>query len=278
MALLYPGYPKAVVAIGTKEGNRFVADSTGFVVHIPRRESDEGMVLPKQFEGGVPEVLIVTNRHVFDGRDNVTLRIGSKLVPLPLKDLEGLGWTNHQNKNVDIAVSFIPNVSSIDAMVFHERTFATTDVMIKEGISVGDEVYALGFPLRLAGEERNYPIVRGGIIARLDDEILKNHYYYVDVAIYPGNSGGPVILKPAAYSIGGTSKVTNAYLIGVVASVEMQPQTLYGIRNNKYETRMVLYEHANLGRVVPMECVKEAVDYLKRRIDQRKPKAGKKKS
>ena len=123
MALLPPDYPKAVVAIGTKEGNRFVADSTGFVIRIPRRESDKGMVLPKQFEGDVPEILIVTNQHVFDGRDSVTLRIGSKLIPLPLKGLEGVVWTNHQNKNVDIAVSFIPNVSSIDAMVFHESIF-----------------------------------------------------------------------------------------------------------------------------------------------------------
>ena len=41
---------------------------------------------------------------------------------------------------------------------------------------------------------------------------------------------------------------------------------------------MILYEHANLGRVVPMEYVKEAVDFLKRSVDQRKPRTGKKRS
>ena len=108
--------------------------------------------------------------------------------------------------------------------------------MEQEGVSIGDEVYALGFPLRLAGEERNYPIVRSGVIARFDAEILKNHYYYVDVAIYPGNSGGPVILKPAiSCTLPGTSKVTKPYLIGVVASVEQQPEILYGISDGQYE-------------------------------------------
>ena len=275
MALLYPSFPKSVVAIGTKQGKNFVADSTGFIIKIRTSESDKKAVLPKNFPDGMPEVFIVTNRHVFDGRDEVIVRFNDKQqVPLQLKSSEGIGWTNHKDENVDIAVAFIPNLKYLDrtaVVVVDEDYIATSKVMEQEGVSIGDEVYALGFPLGLAGEERNYPIVRSGIIARLDDEILKNHYYYVDVAIYPGNSGGPVILKPATGNLLGTSKITKPYLIGVVASVELQSQTLYGFRNNKYEPRMVLYEHANLGRIVPMECVMEAVDYLKRRIDQRVP-------
>ena len=89
-------------------------------------------------------------------------------------------------------------------MGIYENWLATSKIMEQKGVSIGDEVYALGFPLRLAGEERNYPIARGGIIARFDAEILKNHhYYYVDVAIYPGNSGGPVILnlQPVAFRV-----------------------------------------------------------------------------
>ena len=272
MALLYPSFPKSVVAIGTKQGKNFVADSTGFIIKIRTSESDKKAVLPKNFPDGMPEVFIVTNRHVFDGRDEVIVRFNDKQqVPFQLKSSEGIGWTNHKDENVDIAVAFIPNLKYLDrtaVVVVDEDYIATSKVMEQKGVSIGDEVYALGFPLRLAGEERNYPIVRSGIIARLDDEILKNHYYYVDVAIYPGNSGGPVILKPATGNLPGTSKITKPYLIGVVASVELQSETLYG---GTMETRMVLYEHANLGRIVPMECVMETVDYLKRRIDQRAP-------
>ena len=272
MALLYPSFPKSVVAIGTKQGKNFVADSTGFIIKIRTSESDKKAVLPKNFPDGIPEVFIVTNRHVFDGRDEVIVRFNDKQqVPLQLKSSEGIGWTNHKDENVDIAVAFIPNLKSVDrsaVLAVDEDYIATSKVMEQEGVSIGDEVYALGFPLRLAGEERNYPIVRSGIIARLDDEILKNHYYYVDVAIYPGNSGGPVILKPAIGTLPGTSKVTKPYLIGVVASVELQSETLYGENG---AARMILYEHANLGRIFPMECVMETVDYLKRRIDQRAP-------
>ena len=272
MALLYPSFPKSVVAIGTKQGKNFVADSTGFIIKIRTSESDKKAVLPENFPEGIPEVFIVTNRHVFDGRDEVIVRFNDKQqVPFQLKSSEGIGWTNHKDENVDIAVAFIPNLKYLDrsaVVAVDEDYIATSKVMEREGVSIGDEVYALGFPLRLAGEERNYPIVRSGIIARLDDEILKNHYYYVDVAIYPGNSGGPVILKPATSNLPGTSKITKPYLIGVVASVELQSETLYGENG---AARMILYEHANLGRIFPMECVMETVDYLKRRIDQRVP-------
>ena len=61
----------------------------------------------------MPKSLIVTNRHVFDGRDEVIIRFNDKQqVTLRLKDLEGVGWTNHENENVDIAVSFIPNMKT----------------------------------------------------------------------------------------------------------------------------------------------------------------------
>ena len=55
MALLHPDFPKSVVAIGTKQDGRFVADSTGFAVNMEVRESDKKILLPKDFEGVMPE-------------------------------------------------------------------------------------------------------------------------------------------------------------------------------------------------------------------------------
>ena len=274
MSLLPPDFPKAIVAIGTKQEGKFVADSTGFIVNMKVSESDKKILLPKNFRSSIPENLLVTNRHVFDGRDEVVIKLNDRQqVTLKLKDLEGIIWTNHKDENVDIAVSFIPRLKSVDratVAVAGEDIFVTSDEMKKEGVRIGDEVFVLGFPMGIAGMEENYPIVRSGVIARFDDEILKNHYYYTDVAIYGGNSGGPVILKPTHFSVTGTFR-DKAYVIGVVSAVELQRQTLYGLGRGEPEPRMVLYEHANLGVVVPMEYVKEAVDYLKRRIDQRVP-------
>src|ERR1019366_8874960 len=56
---------------------------------------------------------------------------------------------------------------------------------------------SLGFPLQLVGGERNYVIVRHGTIARIGDMLAgTNKNFLVDTFIFPGNSGGPVILKP----------------------------------------------------------------------------------
>ena len=46
---------------------------------------------------------------------SVIVRLNDKQqVPLQLKGLEGIGWTNHKDENVDIAVSFIPKLKSVD--------------------------------------------------------------------------------------------------------------------------------------------------------------------
>jgi S1-C subfamily serine protease len=269
MSLLPPKFPDAVVAIGTqnKEG-KFEADSTGFLVGFEAGKNEKNETLY--------EVLLVTNRHVFANRDSVMVRFGAKKVVFPLKDSEGILWTAHKDNNVDIAVSLTPikelNQLGIALVWFAEDLFATKDKMRKEGIRTGDEIFVLGFPLGIAGLEKNYPIVRSGIIARLDEEVLQKHHYYIDVAIYGGNSGGPVILKPSLISTNDTPAVNKAYVIGIVSSVEMQAQILYGERNGALEKRMVIYEHSGLGRVIPVDYVKETVQFLKERISQKKLK------
>ena len=56
-------------------------------------------------------------------------------------------------------------------------------------------------------------------------------------------------------------------VIGVVSSVVPQWQTLYGVRNGIREVRMTLYEHTNLGKVVPMEYVMETIRFSQEKND-----------
>ena len=76
-----PEWSESVVAIGTKNAEEdFVADSTGFSVNMEERDSDQKILLPKNFNGVMPNSLIVTNRHVFDGKSDVVLiRFNDKL-------------------------------------------------------------------------------------------------------------------------------------------------------------------------------------------------------
>jgi hypothetical protein len=85
------------------------------------------------------------------------------------------------------------------------------------GVSAGDGVFVLGFPMGLAGENRNYAIVRQGSIARISEYLDgKTKSFLIDLFVFPGNSGGPVILKPEINSIQGTKSNSKAMLVGVV--------------------------------------------------------------
>ena len=73
------------------------------------------------------------------------------------------------------------------------------------GISEGDFVYVLGFPLGLIGGERNIVVVRGGTIARIGDTLAGGSQgRLLDAFIFPGNSGSPVVSKTEALVIKGT--------------------------------------------------------------------------
>ena len=240
---------ETVVAIGTEAlPGKFTADSTGFLILTNDGTKSETAL----------DVFLITNRHVFDNRNEAIFRFGSNSFKFPLKDSEGSLWTSHKNRNIDVAAAMMPyrNWGLADTPCFVEDIIASTDKMKKKNIGIGSDIYILGFPMGIAGKERNYPIVRSGIIARLDEETIENGYYYIDAAIYGGNSGGPVFSKEGG-------------VIGVVSSVVPQWQALYGYRNGRYEERMTLYEHTNLGKVVPMEYVMETIDFLKRKITKR---------
>jgi S1-C subfamily serine protease len=263
MALLPPSDLDSVVSIGTQEGEKFRPLATGFLVgFLTGEKNDKGEQLYRIF--------LVTNRHVFVGKREVLLRFnlsekGSRIYNLVLEDDSGRRWTPHPNEKVDIAVIPI-NVRLLekDEIKFSflpEDRMAFLETIRREGISQGDGVFVLGFPMGLAGEEKNFVVVRNGIIARLDDEIVNREFYFlIDSMVYPGNSGGPVILKPELAGIEGTKAVNRAYLLGVVS--RYMPYREIAVSPQTGEPRIIFMENSGLAGVVPMDFVKETVKPL----------------
>ena len=121
-------------------------------------------------------------------------------------------------------------------------------------------MFVLGFPMGIAGEEKKYVIVKGGIISRLDDEIIKStKTFLVDSSVFPGNSGGPVILKPAIVSIDGTSPVNRAYLLGLVKGYIPYEEIAYSLQSDPPQPRIKFVENSGLASVVPMDFVRDVV-------------------
>lgn len=261
MALLPPEHLNAVVSVEERAGKGFRHIATGFLVSF---QAGGGV-----WKGKDPyRIFLVTNRRVFEKRKRVDLRFDTaqrepKRIQVDLVDKKGKkNWFEHHEAKVDIAV--IPvDVSGIGKENIGEHTFLEEGMAFKEdirrfGITHGDEVYVLGFPTGLAGKGKDYAIVRSGIIARLDDEILdKESSYLIDSYVSAGSSGGPVVLKPVYYSIRGTKAVNSAFLMGVVSSYI--PHEKVAISRKARQPKTVLTENSGFAWVLPMDFVRDIV-------------------
>jgi hypothetical protein len=216
-------------------------------------------------------VFLISNKHVFEGQNKVWVRfnpqgnIPCRDYEIELMDKNGNNcWAGHPNKLIDVAViginSQLLREQNIQFSYFQSNShICCTEDMKKEGISEGDSIFILGFPMGMVTDERQYVICRSGCIARIRDLLdRKSTDFLVDAFVFPGNSGGPVINSPELISITGTSAIKKANLLGIVRSyipyqdVAISPQTK--------RPRIVFEENSGLASVIPVDYIKETVD------------------
>jgi S1-C subfamily serine protease len=214
---------------------------------------------------------LVTNRHVLEGLDNRVIRINPKgaqtAKDYTLTGVSGKFWFGHPNPDIDVAVVPISTCTlrelGIQVSFFPgDELSASRSRLSKLGVAEGDFVYALGFPLGLVGQKRSYAMARLGIIARIRDALLNLEQYYVlDASIFPGNSGGPVVLKPEVFALPETKSIEISYLIGLVQGYIPFRDVAVSIQTNR--PRVVFEENSGLGLVIPIDYVDECIASLK---------------
>jgi S1-C subfamily serine protease len=144
----------------------------------------------------------------------------------------------------------------------------TVNQMQSEGVAEGDGVYVLGYPMGLVSTDWQAAICRQGCIARLQDTVVKGGGdFLIDAAVFPGNSGGPVILQPSAISISGTKQAQKANLIGVVQSYLPFQDEAVSLQTGR--TRVVFDENSGLSPVIPVDRVNEVTHLALRRMTGR---------
>jgi hypothetical protein len=276
-ALIPPSYLDCVVAIGRDvpvmvNGAPVIENgavklqwgpiASGFLYGAPTGEKSD--------KGKFYRVFLVTNRRVVQGQPDLMLRFNpkeskpAKEYRLPLSDEKGkVTWFAPTDPQIDVAVVGV-NVDVLrnDGI---KADFITGDdnsadvAKAKDlGVTEGDGVFVLGFFSQLVGGERNFVIARQGIIARIGDLLEGfSKTFLVDTFVFPGNSGGPVILRPEALAITGTKHQGNALLIGLVSSFQTYQDVAVSQQTGR--PRIIFEENAGLANVVPVDQINAAI-------------------
>jgi hypothetical protein len=226
-------------------------------------------------------IFLVTAKHVIEEyrnaqKDNPTLpdirvRVNPKdysstAQEFPLPSQPGSNqatWFFHPDPHIDIAVlqvdfSFL-KAQGIEPGEFRNDEQVARRAKMKElGVSPGDGVFVLGFPMNIAGRQRNYVIARQGSVARIGEMLDgASTSFLLDSFVFPGNSGGPVVLKPEFISIQGTQAVPQAYFIGVVTSYQTYQEAAVSPQTKR--TRVIFEENSGLAEVLPPDYIDETI-------------------
>ena len=198
---------KCVAFVGCRKG---VTPSLAGTAFFLARQAD----VPEPVFGFI---YIVTAKHIIDyirnqGCDKVLLRLNftsgeSGWVETQLKD-----WVFHPStpETVDVAVypfsstilasgSMPPEIANLDHRFYPIQSIATVEVITREGIGPGEEVFLTGLFKHHFGSRKNIPIVRVGNIAAMPEEKVEISFglidaYLVESRSLGGLSGSPVFV------------------------------------------------------------------------------------
>lgn len=248
----------------------------GFPNHVGEAAYQATGFLYGQFERQLEDnrkeyrVFLITNRHVFDGARTAFLRFNpaaggsAREFPIDLVDESGKPcWFSHDDADIDVAGIGI-NGPVLQEQGIHFSVFQSdehTAPLVKAGelgISEGDGVFLLGFPMGLVGASRNVVIVRQGSIARIRDCFdSASKPFLIDCSVFPGNSGGPVVSRPEITAIQGTKSASAAFLIGVVSGYIPYEDVAVSVQTGS--RRLVFQENSGLGIVFPVDYIQQVV-------------------
>jgi hypothetical protein len=154
---------------------------------------------------------LVTVKHVADQLEkrDWCVRINRRDGDAVLVTIRNEQWWRHPTEAQSVDCAVLPfewrDEFNLEATAVPRSMFVTKDVIENNGIGEGDEVFVVGLFTRLAGTERNIPIVRTGNIAMMPREQLPmatiGDYagpidaYLIETRSMGGISGSPVFVR-----------------------------------------------------------------------------------
>lgn len=197
---------KCVVFVCYKTSSGIALAGTAFFIGVPLAESK------------LVSSYVVTAKHIIEAirkrsiDQKVYLRInlrdaGSQLIETPIES-----WLFHpQEFNVDVAVlNWAPPQELFNYLVIPLGMAATNEIIGRENIGPGDDVFLTGLFINHCGSQRNIPIIRVGNIASMPEEKVHTNLgdidaFLVEARSIGGLSGSPVFAYTGSMRRKGTS-------------------------------------------------------------------------
>jgi hypothetical protein len=154
----------------------------------------------------------VTARHIIEGiankgLDTVFLRLNRKDGDAEWSEVPLAHWKFHPtNERVDVALLQIGLPDEADHKYYSAKRFVTQEVIRREEIGPGSEVFLVGLFVHHSGKRRNIPIIRVGNIAAMPEESVATQLgsveaYLVEARSIGGLSGSPVFANLGIVSV-----------------------------------------------------------------------------
>lgn len=246
-----------------------------------------GFFLYNKSSDGKTSIFLITNKHIIPKKgktkeitikvnrlESGIIKVDTIDIPITGNDNEYLPYVKlHHDEDVDIAVinvsEFITKYQIIGIWLPLDL-LATKDIIKKEEVNIGTDVYVLGYPQLIFDERNTFPVLRQGVIATVPsagyafNETLRNKHkdlpkylygFLIDANIFPGSSGSMVILKPPPEVIGfrgnysGKGPSGMPYILGIVTgSIPIHDTALNSI------------QRMGVGVVISADKIRETIE------------------
>lgn len=204
--------------------------------------SGTGFLLTEERPKGGTSMLLVTNKHVIEGADQVTLH----LIAASSANTPALGsgltltcspnqFIGHPDPEIDIAMigvgGALQQLADVGTPAFFRSvspSMCATKATLEDYEPI-EPVTFIGYPSGLYDSASLLPIVRQGFAATaMNIDYETKPVFLIDASVFPGSSGSPVFLVPRPsmpdkrgnITIGGPAKAP--VLLGIVAAVHQR--------------------------------------------------------
>lgn len=232
------------------------------------------------------ESFVFTVRHVveriLENSDSVAMRFsknsaGSTILRQPLSKSDGPTYCFHPNIESDVAVIPLFHVMELLTTQHNFKGIAFADLLQIKDLKAldcfeGDQILVVGYPYSLpqiAPRSRAYPVVRGGVISRIQDLYAgESEVFLIDATVFPGNSGAPVFITPELSHLKETKPANRSACIGLVSEYLDYRETASSDASRR--ARVYFIENSGLAKVEPIDKFVTTARLWQKDRDERK--------